>query len=223
MNKILFIIDCDNFSYNNYNNAIKKINKEIPLNIIKTVLFGNFTEKLKQKWLKIINKENNINFDLVEVPILNKKNITDHVIITYTMEALFMDEHLFFIFASDDVDFIPLYQKIKKYNKNVWQVSQNREEFTLTDSYIDRKINLFRDCFENNYLDDHLIKIINEGIRINTNEDGKCFLGNLKYWLDTKKSFNIERTKFKKFSRLIKSLEIYNLEVNKSEITIKIK
>lgn len=223
MNKILFVIDCENFSYNNYNNAIKKINKEIPHNSINVILFGNFTKKLKEKWLKVSKDKKNITIKFKEIPILNKKNITDHYIITDTMEILFKDDHIFFIFASDDVDFIPLYQKIKKYNRQVWQISQNREKNSLTDEYIDKKINLFLDCIDDNYSSEYLISIIGEGILANTRIDGTCFLGDLKYWLDKHKSFNLEKTKFKKFSRLINSLEIYDLQTDSSEILIKIK
>lgn len=223
MNKILFIIDCDNFSYNNYNNSIKKINKEIPHNIINVILFGNFTKKLKEKWLNVSKDKKNITIDFKEIPILNKKNITDHYIITDTMEFLFQENHIFFIFASDDVDFIPLYQKIKKYNRQVWQISQNREEKSLTDEYIDKKINLLSSCTEENYSNEYLINIINEGILENKKIDGSCFLGDLKHWLDKNKSFNLEKTKFKKFSRLINSLEIYKLEFNDSEVLINIK
>lgn len=221
MNKILFVIDCDNFSYNNYNNAIKKINNEIKNADFKVTLFGDLNNKLKNKWLRSLQESKIDNIIFYEIPILKKKNITDHFIIVETMELLFNESHDIFIFASDDVDFIPLYQKIKKYNKKIWQISQNRELSSLTDDYIDNKINLFIEDIENIYTNEELILLVDESISKNIKENGLCYLGDIKYWLDKNKNFNLERTKFKKFSRLIKSLNNYELNQINSEITIK--
>ena len=221
MNKILFVIDCDNFSYNNYNNAIKKINNEIKNADFKVTLFGDLNNKLKNKWVRSLQESKIDNIIFYEIPILKKKNITDHFIIVETMELLFNESHDIFIFASDDVDFIPLYQKIKKYNKKIWQISQNRELSSLTDDYIDNKINLFIEDIENIYTNEELILLVDESISKNIKENGLCYLGDIKYWLDKNKNFNLERTKFKKFSRLIKSLNNYELNQINSEITIK--
>lgn len=221
MNKILFIIDCDNFSYNNYNNAIKKINNEIENAEFKVALFGDLNKKLKNKWLRSVQESKIENIIFYEIPILKKKNITDHFIIVETMELLFNESHDIFIFASDDVDFIPLYQKIKKYNKKIWQISQNRELSSLTDDYIDNKINLFLDDIDNIYTNEELVLLVDESISNNLKENGLCYLGDIKYWLDKNRNFNLERTKFKKFSRLIKSLNNYEINQIESEITIK--
>lgn len=221
MNKILFIIDCDNFSYNNYNNAIKKINNEIEKAEFKVALFGDLNKKLKNKWLRSVQESKIENIIFYEIPILKKKNITDHFIIVETMELLFNESHDIFIFASDDVDFIPLYQKIKKYNKKIWQISQNRELSSLTDDYIDNKINLFLEDVDNIYTNEELVSLVDESIRNNIKENGLCYLGDIKYWLDKNRNFNLERTKFKKFSRLIKSLNNYEINQIESEITIK--
>lgn len=220
MNNILFIIDCDNFSYNNYNNAIKKISNEVEFVSFKVVLFGNLNSKLKHKWIKVVNDSKLKDIVFANIPILKKKNITDHFIIVETMEMLFNENHDIFVFASDDVDFIPLYQKIKKYNKQIWQVSQNRELNSLTDGFLDKKINIFLNPNEDFYSDEELILLINESISENIKENGVCYLGDVKYWLDNKKDFNLERTKFKKFSRLVKSLKVYIVNIDEIEATL---
>jgi len=225
MNNILFIIDCDNFSYNNFNNAVKKIKNEFT-NIkhnIDVVFFGNFTNKLKNKWDKTTKNSEINNKNFYEIPILKKKNITDHFIIVEITEILFTSTYDIFIFASDDVDFIPLYGKLKKYNKKIWQVSQNRELNSLTDDFIDKKINIFLEDLEDSYCESELIELIKESILNNTKFDGVCYLGDVKYWLDVNKNFNLEKTKFKKFSRLINALKIFEINKIGTEMTIKIK
>ncbi len=225
MNNILFIIDCDNFSYNNFNNAVKKIKNEFT-NIkhnIDVVFFGNFTNKLKNKWDKTTKNSEINNKNFYEIPILKKKNITDHFIIVEITEILFTSTYDIFIFASDDVDFIPLYGKLKKYNKKIWQVSQNRELNSLTDDFIDKKINIFLEDLEDSYCESELIELIKESILNNTKVDGVCYLGDVKYWLDINKNFNLEKTKFKKFSRLINALKIFEINKIGTEMTIKIK
>ncbi len=225
MNNILFIIDCDNFSYNNFNNAVKKIKNEFT-NIkhnIDVVFFGNFTNKLKNKWDKTTKNSEINNKNFYEIPILKKKNITDHFIIVEISEILFTSTYDIFIFASDDVDFIPLYGKLKKYNKKIWQVSQNRELNSLTDDFIDKKINIFLEDLEDSYCESELIELIKESILNNTKVNGVCYLGDVKYWLDINKNFNLEKTKFKKFSRLINALKIFEINKIGTEMTIKIK
>jgi hypothetical protein len=225
MNNILFIIDCDNFSYNNFNNAVKKIKNEfhnIPHNI-DVVFFGNFTNKLKNRWNKTTTNSEINNKTFYEIPILKKKNITDHFIIVEISEILFTSTYDIFIFASDDVDFIPLYGKLKKYNKKIWQISQNRELNSLTDDFIDKKINIFLEDLENSYCESELIELIKESISNNTKFDGVCYLGDVKYWLDINKNFSLEKTKFKKFSRLINALKIFEINKIGTEMTIKIK
>lgn len=225
MNNILFIIDCDNFSYNNFNNAVKKIKNEFT-NIkhnIDVVFFGNFTNKLKNKWDKTTKNSEINNKNFYEIPILKKKNITDHFIIVEITEILFTSTYDIFIFASDDVDFIPLYGKLKKYNKKIWQVSQNRELNSLTDDFIDKKINIFLEDLEDSYCESELIELIKESILNNTKVNGVCYLGDVKYWLDINKNFNLEKTKFKKFSRLINALKIFEINKIGTEMTIKIK
>jgi len=225
MNNILFIIDCDNFSYNNFNNAVKKIKNEFT-NIkhnIDVVFFGNFTNKLKNKWDKTTKNSEINNKNFYEIPILKKKNITDHFIIVEISEILFTSTYDIFIFASDDVDFIPLYGKLKKYNKKIWQVSQNRELNSLTDDFIDKKINIFLEDLEDSYCESELIELIKESILNNTKVNGVCYLGDVKYWLDINKNFNLEKTKFKKFSRLINALKIFEINIIGTEMTIKIK
>lgn len=225
MNNILFIIDCDNFSYNNFNNAVKKIKNEFT-NIkhnIDVVFFGNFTNKLKNKWDKTTKNSEINNKNFYEIPILKKKNITDHFIIVEITEILFTNTYDIFIFASDDVDFIPLYGKLKKYNKKIWQVSQNRELNSLTDDFIDKKINIFLEDLEDSYCESELIELIKESILNNTKVNGVCYLGDVKYWLDINKNFNLEKTKFKKFSKLINALKIFEINKIGTEMTIKIK
>lgn len=225
MNNILFIIDCDNFSYNNFNNSVKKIKNEfhnIPHNI-DVVFFGNFTNKLKNRWNKTTTNSEINKKTFYEIPILKKKNITDHFIIVEISEILFTSTYDIFIFASDDVDFIPLYKKLKKYNKKIWQVSQNRELNSLTDAFIDKKINIFLEDLENSYCESELIELIKESISNNTKIDGVCYLGDVKYWLDINKNFSLEKTKFKKFSRLINALKIFEINKIGTEMTIKIK
>lgn len=221
MNITLFV-DADNISYLNFTRIVDKI-KEKQNNQcnIHTKIFGNFSPKLLNRWKKFTQDSTTVEF--INIPIMKKKNITDHVIIVHAMKCLYTTEMDVFAMASDDVDFFPLYEILRENKKTIWQISQNIEGTKYLDSYVDLRIDV------SNYSQDETTILsdekLNELIEQAFNEkeiNGVALLGDVKYWLDTNiDGFSMSATKFKKFSKLIIHLNKYDMFNDESEFKIK--
>lgn len=247
---IIVYIDGDNFSFKNYENLIsvvKSENKDNDVYIIPKI-FGDFCSASLKNWDKACSK---LGGRIFHIPKIKNKNVTDHFIIVEAMNDLLTTDNEIFILASDDVDFIPLYQAIRNRKKQVWQISQNIEESIITAPFINKKISLANkvklledtkdlDILINNpiveketifpvtkfkldsepYTDNELVDIVDYAL-IKMNGDNNINLGDLKFWIENNiKGFSMRRTKFRKFSKLIKSLNKYNLELVESDMFI---
>lgn len=247
---IIVYIDGDNFSFKNYENLIsvvKSENKDNDVYIIPKI-FGDFCSTSLKNWDKACSK---LGGRIFHIPKIKNKNVTDHFIIVEAMNDLLTTDNEIFILASDDVDFIPLYQAIRNRKKQVWQISQNIEESIITAPFINKKISLANkvklledtkdlDILINNpiveketifpvtkfkldsepYTDNELVDIVDYAL-IKMNGDNNINLGDLKFWIENNiKGFSMRRTKFRKFSKLIKSLNKYNLELVESDMFI---
>lgn len=250
---IIVYIDGDNFSFKNYENLINVIkleNKKEEIYIIPKI-FGDFCNTSLKNWDKVCSK---IGGRIFHIPKIKNKNVTDHFIIVEAMNDLLTTDNEIFILASDDVDFIPLYQAIRSRKKQIWQISQNIEESIITAPFINKKIslaNIEKDMVEettknqpvpltlltpdkkelesialeyksdnNQYTDNELINIVDYALtKMNTHNN--INLGDLKYWIENNvKGFSMRKTKFRKFSKLIKSLQKYDLELVESDMFI---
>lgn len=92
MNITLFV-DADNISYLNFNRIIEKIKEQHQHCNISTQIFGNFSPKLLNRWKKFTHESTTVEF--INIPIMKKKNITDHVIIVNAMKCLYTTEWIF--------------------------------------------------------------------------------------------------------------------------------
>lgn len=248
---IIVYIDGDNFSFKNYENLISVVkleNKDDDVYIIPKI-FGDFCNTSLKNWDKACSK---LGGRIFHIPKIKNKNVTDHFIIVEAMNDLLTTDNEIFVLASDDVDFIPLYQAIRNRKKQIWQISQNIEESTITAPFINKKISLANktklveedskelDILINDpiiekepislvpefrvdsepYTDNELIDIVDYAL-IKMNSDNNINLGDLKFWIENNiKGFSMRRTKFRKFSKLIKSLEKYNLKLVESDMFI---
>lgn len=249
---IIVYIDGDNFSFKNYENLINVVkleNKDEEVYIIPKI-FGDFCSTSLKNWDKACSK---LGGRIFHIPKIKNKNVTDHFIIVEAMNDLLTTDNEIFILASDDVDFIPLYQAIRARKKQIWQISQNIEESIITAPFINKKISLANinkalmeeklelDPLANTpillkepevipvipilnesgpYTDKELIEIVDYAL-VKINSDGNINLGDLKFWIENNiKGFSMRRTKFRKFSKLIKSLVKYNLELVESDMFI---
>lgn len=217
---ILLYIDGDNFSFNNYERLIKHIKNETPNANIMTKIFAEFTPNLINKWNKVSNKYGAIIHD---IPKIKNKNVTDHFIIVAGMEDLYELPYDVFALASDDVDFISLFLAIKKKNKLIWQISQNNEKTKNMEDLIDKRIPILElDTGEIQYSESEIIEMVNKAF-VSIAIDGVAKLGDIKIWLDKNiDDFSMDKTKFRKFSKLINSLNSFNLTTEESEVYISI-
>lgn len=212
MNLTLFI-DADNISYYNYNKIIDRIKTQIDNPKTTTKVFGNFSNRSLNRWKKL-TKDPSIDF--INIPIIKKKNITDHVIIVEAMKALYTTEIDIFILASDDVDFLPLYKELRNSKKNIWQVSQNIEQTKYLDDYVDIRIDLSK-TLEDKLSDEILNEMIDRAFK-EKSIDGCALMGDVKFWLDiNEQEFSMDKTPFKKFSKLVSYLDKYEIIVDESE------
>lgn len=221
MNITLFV-DADNISYLNFTRIVDKIKEEqnSPCNI-HTKIFGNFSPKLLNRWKKFTQESTTVEF--INIPIMKKKNITDHVIIVHAMKCLYTTEMDIFAMASDDVDFFPLYEVLRENKKIIWQISQNIEGTKYLDSYVDLRIDVSNYSQDETTLlsDEKLNELIDMAFDAKA-IDGIALLGDVKYWLDTNiDGFSMTATKFKKFSKLIIYLDKYDMFNDESEFKIK--
>jgi len=224
MNITLFI-DADNISYYNYKKIIDFINNENTNACMTIKIFGNFSTKLLNRWKRFVSASYNKNVTFINVPIIKKKNITDHVIIIEAMKGLYKTEIDIFALASDDVDFIPLYEIFRQESKIIWQISQNIDQTKIFDEFVDIRIDLsVQDNLDFNYLsNDELISFIDKAIEIKS-INGYALLGDVKYWIDSNIDvFSMEKTRYRKFSNLVIALGKYELINEDSEFKIKIK
>lgn len=221
MNITLFV-DADNISYLNFKRIIDKIKeKQNEHCLINTKIFGNFSPKLLNRWKKFTNESTTVEF--INIPIMKKKNITDHVIIVSAMKSLYTTNMDIFVLASDDVDFFPLYEVLRENNKTIWQVSQNIEGTKYLDPYVDLRIDVSNSSQEETHAisDDKLNVLIDQAF-IAKEINGVALLGDVKYWLDTNiDGFSMTSTKFKKFSKLVLYLDKYEMFNDESEFKIK--
>ena len=220
MNITLFV-DADNISYLNFNRIIEKIKEQHQHCNISTQIFGNFSPKLLNRWKKFTHES--ITVEFINIPIMKKKNITDHVIIVNAMKCLYTTDMDIFALASDDVDFFPLYEVLRENKKIIWQISQNLEGTKYLDPYVDLRIDVSNYTQEETSLlsDDKLNELIDLAF-IAKQSNGVALLGDVKYWLDTNiEGFSMSCTKFKKFSKLIIYLNQYEVINDESEFKIK--
>lgn len=220
MNITLFI-DADNISYLNFNRIIEKIKEQHQHCNISTKIFGNFSPKLLNRWRKFTHESTTVEF--INIPIMKKKNITDHVIIVNAMKCLYTTDMDIFALASDDVDFFPLYEVLRTNKKIIWQISQNLEGTKYLDPYVDLRIDVSNYTQEETSLlsDDKLNELIDLAF-VAKQSNGVALLGDVKYWLDTNiEGFSMNCTKFKKFSKLIIYLNQYEVINDESEFKIK--
>lgn len=223
MNITLFI-DADNISYINFKRIIERIKDLHSENcIINTKIFGNFSPKLLQRWKKYTTDATTLEF--INIPIMKKKNITDHVIIVHAMKCLYTTEMDIFALASDDVDFFPLYETFRENNKIIWQISQNIEGTKYLDSYVDLRLDVSNSTLDETTLicDDKLNELVDKGFMAKET-NGIALIGDVKYWMDTNiEEFSMNATKFKKFSKLITYLDRYEIFFDESEFKMRIK
>lgn len=223
MNITLFV-DADNISYINFKRIIEKIkNLHNDPCIINTKIFGNFSTKLLQRWKKYTTDATTVEF--INIPIMKKKNITDHVIIVHAMKSLYTTQMDIFALASDDVDFFPLYETIRDNNKIIWQISQNIEGTKYLDSYVDLRLDVSNSTLDETTLisDDKLNELIDKGFKAKE-INGIALIGDVKYWMDTNiDEFSMTATKFKKFSKLVVHLGKYEIFFDESEFKMKVK
>ena len=221
MNITLFV-DADNISYLNFKRIIDKIKEEqIEDCNINTKIFGNFSTKLLNRWKKFTHESNTVEF--INIPIMKKKNITDHVIIVSAMKCLYTSNMDIFALASDDVDFFPLYEVLRENKKIIWQISQNLEGTKYLDPYVDLRIDVSNYAQEETSLltDDKLNELIEQAFTAKE-INGIALFGDVKYWLDTNiDGFSMTLTRFKKFSKLITYLNQYEMFNDESEFKIK--
>lgn len=220
MNITLFV-DADNISYLNFNRIIEKIKEQHQHCNISTQIFGNFSPKLLNRWKKFTHESTTVEF--INIPIMKKKNITDHVIIVNAMKCLYTTDMDIFALASDDVDFFPLYEVLRENKKIIWQISQNLECTKYLDPYVDLRIDVSNYTQEETSLlsDDKLNELIDLAF-VAKQSNGVALLGDVKYWLDNNiEGFSMTCTKFKKFSKLIIYLNQYEVINDESEFKIK--
>lgn len=221
MNITLFV-DADNISYLNFKRIIDKIKEEQNEDCnINTKIFGSFSTKLLNRWKKFTHECNTVEF--INIPIMKKKNITDHVIIVSAMKCLYTTDMDIFALASDDVDFFPLYEVLRENKKIIWQISQNIEGTKYLDSYVDLRIDVSNYSQEETDLltDDKLNELIEQAFTAKE-INGVALLGDVKYWMDTNiDGFSMSSTRFNKFSKLIKHLNQYEMFNDESEFKIK--
>lgn len=216
---ITLFVDADNISYYNYGKIIELINKENDKAQITVKIFGNFSTKSLNRWKRFV-KDSSISF--IDIPIVKKKNITDHVIIVEAMKDLYTSKMDVFALASDDVDFFPLYTAIRQAGKKIWQISQNIESTRYLDEFVDIRIDVSK-VNENITLieDKELREMINNAFNEKKIND-IALLGDVKYWLDTNiEGFSMDKTPFKKFSKLIVYLDDYIIIQEESEFKMK--
>lgn len=221
MNITLFI-DADNISYYNYKRIIDNINFNNPNPQLTVHIFGSFSPKLLNRWKRIVN---NPSVTFIDIPLMKKKNITDHVIIVHAMKALYTTNLDVFALASDDVDFIPLYEAMRENKKIIWQISQNLEDTKYLENLVDLRIDVsnYQNDESNLYTDEELIEMIDKAFSIKE-INGMAALGDVKYWMDTQiDDFSMEKTKFRKFSKLIHSLEKYEIVIVDSDFKMILK
>lgn len=220
MNITLFV-DADNISYLNFKRIIDKIKEQYQDCNINTKIFGNFSTKLLNRWKKFTHESTTVEF--INIPIMKKKNITDHVIIVSAMKCLYTTDMDIFTLASDDVDFFPLYEVLRENKKIIWQVSQNLEGTKYLDPYVDLRIDVSNySQEETDLLSDKKLNELIDLAFIAKEYNGVALLGDVKYWLDTNiDGFSMTATKFKKFSKLIIYLNQYDVFNDESEFKMK--
>lgn len=216
---ITLFVDADNISYYNYGKIIELINKENDTPIINVKIFGNFSTKSLNRWKRFV-KDSSISF--IDIPIIKKKNITDHVMIVEAMKDLYTSKMDVFALASDDVDFFPLYTAIRQEGKKIWQISQNVDSTRYLDDFVDLRIDVSKVNEDIELIpDEDLSKMIDTAFNSKKIDD-VALLGDVKYWLDTNvEGFSMDKTPFKKFSKLIVYLDEYIIIQEESEFKMK--
>lgn len=230
--RIALLIDCDNVSHTSINGVLNELAKYGTVNVRHA--HGDWKSNSLSGWIEVLHP--NAIRPMQQFAYTKGKNATDSAMIIDAMDLLYTNNVDAFALMTSDSDFTPLVMRILESGMPVYGFGESKtpkpfvdacSQFIYTENLqsIEEEVTtaeaLPRKTKKELRQDTSLVKLLRTAVEQTSDDDGWSHLGSVGHYLSNNRSFSPINYGYKKLSDLIKTSELFEIEMRNTAMFIR--
>jgi len=233
--RIALLIDCDNVSYKSIEGVLEELAKYGTVNVRHA--HGNWNSNHLSGWIEKLHP--NAIRPIQQFAYTTGKNATDAAMIIDAMDLLYSKTVDVFALMTSDSDFTPLVMRILEIGMPVYGFGENKtprpfvdacSQFIYTENLqtepeeqAGKAVAVTKRSRNEVRGDTELVRLLRTSVEQTSEEDGWAHLSKVGKYISNNSSFSPVNYGYKKLSDLIKSSELFEVEMINNNTSIHIK